>query len=728
MPTGDSRELEVVGLVGQWIGAVLETAGLYALSDILTTFAAYFFAIAIFAYVVSVLASFFSGAVYGQFSNAVYLLIGPALFYFLLMYRVDTVGAKYQFGVREMEKDHEKQMAVLNKDEDPIYQNPAKVPFFLARFDMFVSKIAKGLEAYFVDTANRSDLISAGRERMLSRLWSAKGRNPQFYELLHLSLMGECGDYVNASLTLASVDSRREPSGSYVGMVNGGRDALQDERLARLTAQKAELSKKRVIIRPSLREYLSGIGEKLPASLKSKFDAVDTSKSVTCEQVWQLNLAAAAVGVDNELNPTDKELASFDLDKRQWACVAAHVKSKYGLSPDSVQQQCLAKGESSDGIADDAEPLLLMASYYLRNTMRESSVDVAVSRVYGRAQWNEGVFTTIFGEKAGLFITNLKVQVTQFASYIPYVQGVIYYLIVIMYPIFAILVLSPWHKGSIIVWMSCFCWVKSWEPAFACVYFFRNAYWNMIPNAGGRRAGDNFTNTILSDPGALLSHTWKEDPLSGTIMADIMVLMVPYIMAQVFSHARQLFNSLKTLITGPVESFGKRHLYGMDRNPFSGTVGQKDALKWMIPAGLSVAATRLSGEGIRRAPSGMLYNKYSNMKPQYQMLIDSQLASVTAQLSRPFDTNEMNRSELWKTYTNLNAIKLAISNGVMTEQLASWIANPWFYGSGAIPGAPTDSNSGQGSPASATPTSWPDTGNRRRIGPDSNGSVEVPKG
>ena len=44
MPTGDSRELEVVGLVGQWIGAVLETAGLYALSDILTTFAAYFFA------------------------------------------------------------------------------------------------------------------------------------------------------------------------------------------------------------------------------------------------------------------------------------------------------------------------------------------------------------------------------------------------------------------------------------------------------------------------------------------------------------------------------------------------------------------------------------------------------------------------------------------------------------------------------------------------------------
>ena len=74
----------IVGMAGQFIAAVLQTAGLYGQSQILHNFAPVFSAVGSMVYIWCILGAIFSVALFGNYRQASYLLMGPALLWWML--------------------------------------------------------------------------------------------------------------------------------------------------------------------------------------------------------------------------------------------------------------------------------------------------------------------------------------------------------------------------------------------------------------------------------------------------------------------------------------------------------------------------------------------------------------------------------------------------------------------------------------------------------------------
>jgi len=69
------------------------------------------------------------------------------------------------------------------------------------------------------------------------------------------------------------------------------------------------------------------------------------------------------------------------------------------------------------------------------------------------------------------------------AQMIPYVQGVLLYLLAAAYPFACILIVVPgWHK-TLFTWMSFYAWVKLWDLGFAIVESIEKTLWAMIGNS-----------------------------------------------------------------------------------------------------------------------------------------------------------------------------------------------------------------------------------------------------
>jgi hypothetical protein len=99
-------------------------------------------------------------------------------------------------------------------------------------------------------------------------------------------------------------------------------------------------------------------------------------------------------------------------------------------------------------------------------TKRQSSSQEAIdwSRIYQATLGSK----TKFGE------------VYTWATLLPYVQGVLLYLLAIAYPFVCLFILIPgWHK-IIFTWMTFWAWVKLWDVGFAIVVVLERSVWTML--------------------------------------------------------------------------------------------------------------------------------------------------------------------------------------------------------------------------------------------------------
>ncbi|HMO01597.1 MAG TPA: hypothetical protein PKD37_03310 [Oligoflexia bacterium] len=73
-------------------------------------------------------------------------------------------------------------------------------------------------------------------------------------------------------------------------------------------------------------------------------------------------------------------------------------------------------------------------------------------------------------------------EIYSWALMIPYIQGVLLYLLAMIYPFAAILMIVPgWHK-AILTWGSFWIWVKFWDVGFALVKSMDRTIWAMLGN------------------------------------------------------------------------------------------------------------------------------------------------------------------------------------------------------------------------------------------------------
>ncbi len=144
-----------------------------------------------------------------------------------------------------------------------------------------------------------------------------------------------------------------------------------------------------------------------------------------------------------------------------------------------------------------------------------------------------GTTDAAFVELPQYQIRNLRQTLFSWALNVPYWQGVLLYLISIVYPFAALLVLMPSKAASFLTVPMAWLWVKSWDLGFACAMVFEKVLWNIFP---ATKINEKFINTNLESN--LLyealsevqkyDHTWNLHMYY--MMLSLVTLSVPTIM------------------------------------------------------------------------------------------------------------------------------------------------------------------------------------------------------
>lgn len=519
----------VVGMAGQLIAAVLETAGLYGQSQVLSNFAPVFSALGSIVYIWCIIGAIISFALFGNYRQASYLIMGPALFWWMLTTTQSVTATANIFGDREGHTP-EQQINRLEQSTSPgQYQQQAQVSQFFVLYDNFVSATVQELVRFLVDTANKEDMIYVARERVLTRVARAKASEPAFIELMNISLIGECARSLYLSLELGRPPLSNAAPGS----------ADEVERQRKLT-EFNQIKSRPVDLSPDIRAYLAAIGHPLPA---------DTFP--TCEQLWASTRTACHLYAERLLQPTPEELADTSID---WIRVYADVKAL--LKPDSG--------------APDSKAIEVLAAFLLRNSIASTAHGKLTSQMAGHGTWHEHQKFQTFGTVASGAMAGVRISIVYFAGSVPYIQGLLLYVLTCAFPFFTIFLLMPGRATSFFVWMTLWLWVKSWDVGFAFVAFMRDIFWKMMPQAGAVREADHFHELNWDDPATVFNVVHLNDPTSHLntyyTVIGILTLAVPLVTAHLCLGASNLWNSLKGGIDANANRFQNEKANGAMRH------------------------------------------------------------------------------------------------------------------------------------------------------------------
>lgn len=85
-------------------------------------------------------------------------------------------------------------------------------------------------------------------------------------------------------------------------------------------------------------------------------------------------------------------------------------------------------------------------------------------------------------------------EVHTWSMMIPYIQGVLLYLMAIAYPFICMMILLPGRSKAMLTWLSFFVWTKLWDIGFAVVMVLERSIWAMLGN--GPNTGRVFSRVI----------------------------------------------------------------------------------------------------------------------------------------------------------------------------------------------------------------------------------------
>lgn len=537
-------DLPVVGAVGQWVSAILATAGLYAQSKVYETFEGYLVVIGSLFFLFAIISAVVQVALYGQYRLAAYLLVAPGLFFWMLFHRTEVSACDYKFGYYTIENPTERIMRILRDDGGDYYDGPASVSWFFARYDSLVSYLAQKMVATLVETDMTQEdnfLVRLARERMIIRVARARGANPHFLKLLSISLLNKCSSQFKISAEISASGRSADDQLSVIAQASNvlPGDNLEDLQLK--TAHYESMRQQPIHLETPLQQYL----------LRSDFDAfraasgMDPTRPVTCHEVWQALMYSAYLGAEAQFTPMTIEQNQYE--GLNWDFAVADVREKIGDSPFFSGGGAILPGV---GGSEDELSALALAPFYLRNTLTYAPLGEMAIELDHRGTWNEPAYRFDYSEVAQHEGGAYRMMFVQFVAYLPYMHGIVLFFLSMAFPFFALLLLIPGKHSSFFIWLSLWAWAKSWDVGFAMVHAMREVLWNLLPSFAAERELSNFRDISFDSPGPVLSMAFENDPISQIDLYYFVVAMltisVPAVTAQMFYGASFVYRAIRT--------------------------------------------------------------------------------------------------------------------------------------------------------------------------------------
>ncbi|MFN8391021.1 MAG: hypothetical protein U0136_12090 [Bdellovibrionota bacterium] len=530
---------------GNFISAVLEHAGYVAQSHILTDFRSFFREAGAFIYLLGAIGGVVSVVIFGSFRAARYLLIGPALYWFLVGPTTPYDGVEWKIGggtargLNQTRGDAKSLEDVGAVAADSKQDGVMNVATGFALFAKPINNITNGLADIILDSDEDNEyLLYLGKETAMTYLLQVKPDDSIFQEMLDGDFTRQCSEMFAYGVALSGFMLRNDVINA-IGDPNSNAAKRQAFYLEEYNKYKE------IRVNPDAATR---------AVYRAKYGTERVPDVLSCAQMWELvsqyiqdiaktkadQIIKLAQGDGGDANLACRRI----LEKLQegeedggGGCDLQNVVARYMLKNTVLDRQYLAQfvrrvmSNSSEPAGIEKGSFVTLSSDPRAKTFTLDEANRAKARaMVQRVHSGQGVFELTPDEEAlyvvgaGIIaadavddpaekariekefisvakldaiggpmdagfleypkyhLKNLRQQLFTFALHLPYWQGVLEYLICIAYPFVALVVLLPGRAPSFLSIPMAWLWVKSWDIGFAVVMLFERVLWNILPS------------------------------------------------------------------------------------------------------------------------------------------------------------------------------------------------------------------------------------------------------
>jgi hypothetical protein len=488
---------------GTLVGAAFETMGYTAQAQVLDDMSEHIEELAGLIYLGVLFSAILTAGLMGYYPPALWLLVGPPMFIYTSGVsingadnRTDARAPEWRFGAFEDNglKDELTRGNVGN----------ANVSFVFHKYNEIISEIYQKLISEITSEDISNQMLFMTRQRMIEELFGMQIQTPSTRALVGYMLF-MCPTELSYAQKTAAL--KRTPS-------------LQDQ------PGYAGVEDKYCDLFPKKNKRLPNnqLGKYVKESLEVEYE---DGELVSCLDLWNwsrmgLHKDIAGSGeqaINQVFGPEVVRLAQgADIINR----VLRDILAKLNVSSDGettqTADQCPFEDPPTQGVmgSDEFRTLVnIFSGLLIRKTQTSGRNETALQQIYA------GNFSGIrpSDDSLGRRITSgsqreeqmrrdraqeLSVA-NQFEAFhmvmlLPYLQAILLYMLSVMYPFFALLIIVPGQASNFFTWMALWAWVKSWDVGWAIVMVTDNLLWEIMPHGtfvNGQT--DNFSPTTLME-------------------------------------------------------------------------------------------------------------------------------------------------------------------------------------------------------------------------------------
>ncbi len=432
-------------------------------------------------------------ATQGRYKMGAWLLIGPPLFFATIMPRTAIDNASWRFGRQDRNNElvEREKNEILDNVEREEGDNP-RVSRLFSVFINLVSATQQEMVNIISRTREDADLALVARAELFSQLHADNFREPGLVTLFHRAMLNDCGNALDYARAANDPLFRPRQFHNYsAGRISQTEQAQEAQSLLEsrngdfrtLYTQFATIRDKNLgheeakLIASS---EVSGGGQEYSARVANLMQG-----AYTCEDLWRFVLRYINIQSEQTLQRVLSRGAYAGISQENMVKLV-----KQAMVGEDDDASISAKSRANNDFTLDQNDLEsirnVMAKFLLRNEITRDSTAARMS------YWVSGIETQdvqmrFAGEESLTERARTSVQewheksrFINAAAGIPYVQGILLYILSTVFPFFSLLLLIPGKHGGFILWFMLWIWVKSWDVMMAMVTILSDVIFSIL--------------------------------------------------------------------------------------------------------------------------------------------------------------------------------------------------------------------------------------------------------
>ena len=513
LPTVGGPGAQMGPSTGTLVAAVMETVGYVSQAQLLSNggLGQMIERLGALFYLCSIVSAILAVALAGKYEVALWLLVGPPMFHFLIMPiqgdgSTVTLGAEWQFGAFRDSLGFRDRVFRGVQAEVPQGQSANQVSWFFHAFNVVVSDTIQQLVKFITNNQIRQQMLFQTRQQVMNDLFAARVEDEDLHAFAVL-LNANCTQEMNAArvIALGVRDPNFRNSVEYQRAVNDYCNLyVGEEHLVQVPVGSGAWN------------YIDDLFQQN----KDYLGIAELASKQSCKQLWGWLLIGlyqrAGVALNESLDQRVFSQAPQNIYQRviQDINIKLTAEERVGQQSD-VQDICNDDGQSegpnggsvlfpAGSGTPSGKPLtqLIFTSWMIRKVLASDNRGQMLAQFATHAgiELQPYNYTAEQSMEAALEIQNRfrverMAETTRFEAYtiamtLPYIQGAGLYILATVFPFFAMLVLIPGQAGSFFIWCTMWIWFKSWDVGWALVMVADELLWSLMPHSAHFRLGD----------------------------------------------------------------------------------------------------------------------------------------------------------------------------------------------------------------------------------------------